>query len=211
MLLRGYPNLYLGHHPPHILVAFSVLSCSGASFKPRVQFRVVRRIPPPAGWYKLNTDESALGNPHPSGGGGICRNESRELIFAFSRGYGVGPNNAAELRAISDGLSLCTSSGLKAVEVETDSRLVVGMINGVSLSSSKWKLWLNQIANSSHSSSSIFRAIFREGNAPVDTVARLGSSSQVNVNYSATKDLPRVTLGLTFLDKVGLGSLRECR
>ncbi|KAG7945159.1 hypothetical protein I3843_15G138800 [Carya illinoinensis] len=43
---------------------------------------------PPKGRLKLNLDGSSLGNPGPSGGGGILRDGNGKLIFAYSMSFG---------------------------------------------------------------------------------------------------------------------------
>ncbi|XP_058111997.1 uncharacterized protein LOC131255316 [Magnolia sinica] len=82
---------------------------------------VVKWLRPPPGWEKINIDGLALGNPGPSSGGGICRDENGAFLFAFHEGYGSGSNVHAEIRAIHDGLLLCFSKGLKNIIVESDS------------------------------------------------------------------------------------------
>ena len=43
---------------------------------------------PPTNHFKLNTDESALGNPGHASGGGILRDYLGNVIFAFSDFFG---------------------------------------------------------------------------------------------------------------------------
>ncbi|XP_058099842.1 uncharacterized protein LOC131244216 [Magnolia sinica] len=151
---------------------------AGGQSKLRAQrhcrFQFVRWVVPSSGWFKLNIDGSSCGNPGLSGGGGLCRNDSGALIFAFYVGYGMGSNNRAELRAVRDSLSLCRSFGLSTVEVETDSKLVANMLNGRSHPSWIWNPWLKRIKNFKRLGTFVFIVIPREGNAPADSLACSG-------------------------------------
>ncbi|XP_055814558.1 uncharacterized protein LOC129884254 [Solanum dulcamara] len=60
---------------------------------------------------KLNTDGSALSNPGNIGGGGILRNASSELIFAYAIPLGAGTYNQAEIKVAIFGLSWCLHLG----------------------------------------------------------------------------------------------------
>jgi hypothetical protein len=53
-----------------------------------------------------------------------------------------------------------------------------------------------------------FQHILREGNGPADSLAKVGSETQVKICHDHFDSLPRQTKGLVFLDKVGLGSIR---
>ncbi|XP_058103383.1 uncharacterized protein LOC131246940 [Magnolia sinica] len=92
---------------------------------------------PTPGWVKLNVDGSSLGNPGPSGGGGICRNDSSAFILGFTVAYGVGSNNMAELFAIYDGMMLCLEKGLDTIILESDSKLLIDSL--IKQSKTPWK------------------------------------------------------------------------
>ncbi|XP_058111811.1 uncharacterized protein LOC131255132 [Magnolia sinica] len=116
------------------------------SSPPAICLDVVKCGRPDSQWVKLNVDGSALNNPGSCGGGGICRREDGNMIFAFSSGYGQGSNNSAEFFSIYKGLSICVRLGLRQVLVESDSKMVVDLINGVSQGGWKWSHWLARIA-----------------------------------------------------------------
>ncbi|XP_058068856.1 uncharacterized protein LOC131218191 [Magnolia sinica] len=141
-------------------------------------------------------------------GGGIYRKEDGELVFAFSHGYGLGTNNKAEFLAIYEGLSICANKGLWNVIVESNSKLVVDMLNRVSQMGWKWYHWVTRITSLDSRGSFRYTHTVREGNRPADGLARLGSKTQSNRVVHATKDLPREICGLVVLDKVGLGVIR---
>nr|POF16994.1 putative ribonuclease h protein [Quercus suber] len=69
----------------------------------------VQRFKPKAGWMKLNTDGSSLGNPSMVGGGGLIRNEEGRWVVGFACKIGITSSFFVELWALRDGLSLCVS------------------------------------------------------------------------------------------------------
>lgn len=61
----------------------------------------VRWIAPSIGWAKLNCDgASKQGNPGHSGGDGIIRDHSRDLICAFGHYYGIHTSMSSEAMAV---------------------------------------------------------------------------------------------------------------
>lgn len=60
---------------------------------------------PSPGWFKLNIDGSA--QDATITGGGVIRNSDGQLVAAFSKFYGTGSHNGAELMALRDGIMLC--------------------------------------------------------------------------------------------------------
>ncbi|XP_043692976.1 uncharacterized protein LOC122643420 [Telopea speciosissima] len=60
---------------------------------------------------KLNVDGASKGNSGPSGGGGVIRDSSGNVVMAFANFYGHCTNTEAEMRLILDGLQLCASKG----------------------------------------------------------------------------------------------------
>ncbi|XP_058071175.1 uncharacterized protein LOC131220234 [Magnolia sinica] len=111
----------------------------GISFLSDPLLEVVKWRRPRPGWIKLNVDDSALGNPGMSRRGGVCRGDNDSFHFAFSLGYGVGLNSMAKLWPVYHGLGLCVDSGFFRVEIESDSKLVVLILNGSSQQSWQWK------------------------------------------------------------------------
>ena len=88
----------------------------------------VKWQPPPEGWVILNTDGAAKGNPGRAGAGGVLRGDRGEWILGFSEFLGHCSSMKAELRAISRGLQLAAGAGFRKIWVQTDSRVVVGML-----------------------------------------------------------------------------------
>ena len=90
--------------------------------------RPIRWSKPIAGWLKLNTDGSSLGNPGLAGGGGLIRNEEGGWVAGFARKIGITTSFLAELWALRDGLSLCVDRSILAVDVELDAKSIVDAI-----------------------------------------------------------------------------------
>ena len=76
---------------------------------------------PKEGIYKLNTDGSAIQDTGKIGGGGILRDHTGKIIYAFSVPLDFGTNNMAELKAAAYGLEWCQQHGYKRIALEVDS------------------------------------------------------------------------------------------
>ncbi|XP_058099694.1 uncharacterized protein LOC131244044 [Magnolia sinica] len=157
----------------------------------------------------MNVDGSSRGNSSLAGGEGICRGDKGQFICACSSGYGIGSNSYAELRAVYEGLLLVLSLGFHHIILESDSLQVVKMLNGISQVSWKWKFWLGRILLLKSRGRIEFAHIFREGNTPADAFACLGSESQSSASLDRLCDLPPRIHCLLFLDKAGLGLIRN--
>ena len=83
---------------------------------------------PPAGWVKLNTDGSALGNPGRAGGGGVIQDHLGHWIKGFSRALGTTNSFIAELWALRDGLIIFKELELSNLIVELDALSVIQMM-----------------------------------------------------------------------------------
>ncbi|XP_075650954.1 uncharacterized protein LOC142621553 [Castanea sativa] len=64
-----------------------------------------------------------------SSGGGKIRNSNGEWVSGYARAIGTTTSVAAELWALRDGLNLCISLNLQAMEIELDAKLVVDLIS----------------------------------------------------------------------------------
>ncbi|KAL0444097.1 UNVERIFIED_CONTAM: putative ribonuclease H protein [Sesamum latifolium] len=66
--------------------------------------KMVRWQSPKVGWFKLNCDGAAKGNPGQAGAGGVVRDSQGRLIFALYEYLGVKTNVFAELMAVVGGV-----------------------------------------------------------------------------------------------------------
>lgn len=66
-----------------------------------------------------------MGNLGLVGGGGIIRDKNGAWLAGFARAIGTATSVEAELWAVRDGLQLCKTMGIQALNVELDARIVV--------------------------------------------------------------------------------------
>jgi ribonuclease HI len=79
----------------------------------------------------IHTDGGARGNPGPAGAGvSIVDAATHQEIEAHAEYLGITTNNQAEYRAVILGLERALALGATAVEVVTDSELLVKQANG---------------------------------------------------------------------------------
>ncbi|XP_058111614.1 uncharacterized protein LOC131254927 [Magnolia sinica] len=177
--------------------------------QPRCSSQVVIWRKPLSGWVKLNIDVLARGNLGAAGGGGVGRGERSKFLFGFHTGYGVASNTRAELWTIHDGLQHCLHLGYPNILVEINSLLVVNFLSGDAVPGWKWKVWIDRINNLSKCRNVNFVHTFREGNRPVNALAKLGNECQRSSLFLDHFDLPLMVRGLLFLDRLALGSVRR--
>ena len=89
---------------------------------------------PVRGWFKLNTDDSSLGNPGAAGGEVVLCSDSGAWINAFSRNIGITTSFLAELWTLRDGQIMCLNLKINALEVELDAKVVVELMNSTCMS-----------------------------------------------------------------------------
>lgn len=146
----------------------------------------VRWEKPQQGWFRLNTDDSALGNPGKAGGGGIIRDDQGNWVAGFSRNIGFSSSFIAELWALRDGLSLCKSLNLNAVDIQIDAKAIVALLADPSYSNS----FAMPIVDDCKQLFSLIPHVrikhcYREANSYADCLARIGSSqSSVFILYN---------------------------
>ena len=80
------------------------------------------------GWYKLNLDGSSLGNPGRASGGGLIRDSNGVWIKGFTCNIRTSSSVEVELWAFRDGLSLCFSLNIVALEIEVDAKVILDWV-----------------------------------------------------------------------------------
>ena len=73
----------------------------------------------------LNTDGCSKGNPGTGGGGGVLRDSSGRLLFAFSAYLGEITSLHAQTSALLIGLRECAQRGFDNVVIQLDSLVLV--------------------------------------------------------------------------------------
>lgn len=117
------PNQNLWFSITH--AATEYIFCAGKPSKAVTkEVRRVRWMRPSNGWVKSNTDDSSLGNLGRVGGSGLIRDANGGWIKGFTCNIGVFSSVDAERWALKDGLSLCLSVNISAVEIEIDAKVV---------------------------------------------------------------------------------------
>ncbi|MFH1857097.1 MAG: ribonuclease HI family protein [Candidatus Omnitrophota bacterium] len=77
----------------------------------------------------LFVDGACSGNPGPAGVGFVLK--KGESNKEFSKYIGIATNNVAEYLSLTYGLQEAIFSGIKEIEVKSDSQLLVNQINGL--------------------------------------------------------------------------------
>ncbi|KAL6517060.1 hypothetical protein OROHE_018020 [Orobanche hederae] len=142
--------------------------------KPIYKILPVRWLKPVEGWWKLNSDGAAKGNPGISAAGGVIRDHLGTPCLMFSEFLGKRSNNYAELYAIWRGLEFYLNHDFVKMWVESDSTLALHMINNKG--TSNWHLHglLIKIWTLIDKMEVRFPHIFREGNVVADWLANEG-------------------------------------
>ena len=139
----------------------------------------VRWNKPEMNWYKLNTDGSAIRNLGKTGGGGIIRDHNGGRISGFSKAIGIATSVEAELWALRDGLKICSSLNLLAVEIELDAKVVMDWVSENTTKNiahfaliSDCRQLMGQIPNLK------VKHCYREANQCANRLAKMGATQQ---------------------------------
>ncbi|KAL6572341.1 hypothetical protein OROMI_013299 [Orobanche minor] len=182
----------------------------GVPAAPKTFFKCcsVRWSKPQPGWWKLNTDGAARGNPGAAAAGGIIRDHMGKPLIMFSEYLGVHTNNFAELYAIWRGLEFCIDNHFNKVWVEVDSKIALSLIEHSTTSHWQLQSIISKIRDFRDSIEIRFSHIFREGNAVADWLANHGCDRKdfyLHDVFSINGKL----LGLTKLDKMSYPYIRS--
>ncbi|KAL6565084.1 hypothetical protein OROMI_016534 [Orobanche minor] len=182
----------------------------GVPAAPKTFFKCcsVRWSKPQPGWWKLNTDGAARGNPGAAAAGGIIRDHMGKPLIMFSEYLGVRTNNFAELYAIWRGLEFCIDNHFNKVWVEVDSKIALSLIEHSTTSHWQLQSIISKIRDFRDSIEIRFSHIFREGNAVADWLANHGCDRKdfyLHDVFSINGKL----LGLTKLDKMSYPYIRS--
>ncbi|KAL6536656.1 hypothetical protein OROMI_026237 [Orobanche minor] len=182
----------------------------GVTAAPKTFFKCcsVRWSKPQPGWWKLNTDGAARGNPGDAAAGGIIRDHVGKPLIMFSEFLGVRTNNLAELYAIWRGLEFCIDNHFNKVWVEVDSKIALSLIEHSTTSHWQLQSIISKIRDFRGSIEIHFSHIFREGNAVADWLANHGCDRKdffLHDVFSISGKL----LGLIKLDKMSYPYIRS--
>ena len=147
---------------------------------------------PPPGWYKLNFDGAARGNPGIAGVGCIINDEDSWWIAMLASPLPLVSNNMAEFEALEKGLQLCLNLGLSKIVIEGDSQIVLNAIRN--------KKTPNWVLNSKlqevlllleNFEDVLIKHIYREGNRFADGLANKGADGESILVHNSEAPPPR--------------------
>jgi ribonuclease HI len=121
----------------------------------------------------LHVDGASRGNPGPSAIGVIIHLPSGEELFSIGRKIGRATNNAAEYRAVIEGMKIARQLGIGGITVRLDSELVVKQLTGAyRTKNTELASLAREVAGQSrHFSRCSFEHVRREENREADRLA----------------------------------------
>lgn len=130
----------------------------------------------------LNVDGSSLGNPGPTGFGGLVRNPDGSWLFGFSGHVGISDVLKAELLGIYNGLKLAWDRGYRHLTCYTDSLIAKNLIVE---HSDTYHIYATIIQDIRDLLDLPWRTellhILREGNQCADHLAKMGAGDDANL------------------------------
>ena len=178
----------------------------------RIAYKLVRWEIKETGRLILNTDGCSKGNPGVGGGGGVLRDSFGVPVIAFSAYLGQTTSLRAETWALLIGLQTCKNRGFENIRVQSDSLLLVEIIQQRIQCPWEIRREIRQILKLLEDPAHLSHC-YREANTVADALSNVGTShphQQVKI-YDSFTMLPRVARGAIFLDKLGLPSVRKIR
>nr|XP_027099065.1 uncharacterized protein LOC113718354 [Coffea arabica] len=165
-----------------------------------------------SGRFILNTDGCSKGNPGLGGGGGVLRDSNGIPLIGFSAYFGETTCLCAEVRALLIGLQTCVHRGFGNLCVQSDSLVLIGILQH--RIQCPWKIrrdirqiW--QFVKDPHR----FSHCYREANKVADALSNVGVSHpehQVKL-YESFNTFPTMARGAIRLDRLGMPSIRKIK
>jgi len=157
--------------------ASQLLTWAAESLEAPISTGVAVKKKSPGAAFTAYVDGASIGNPGPSGIGGVLLDENGEELEQFSEYIGAATNNVAEYRALIHALNRLTTLGADHVRVFTDSQLLQRQTSG------DWKIKdeklreLNRMLRDLIARFSSFEIthIGREKNRAADRLAKRGA------------------------------------
>ncbi|KAG7544019.1 Ribonuclease H domain [Arabidopsis thaliana x Arabidopsis arenosa] len=172
--------------------------------------RQVAWLPPGDGWVKLNTDGASRGNPGLATAGGALRDEHGHWCGGFALNIGICSAPLAELWGVYYGLYLAWERRVTRVELEVDSKLVVGFLT-TGISDSHPLSFLVRLCYGFLSRDWIVRIshVYREANRLADGLANYAFS--LPLGFHALDTIPDVVNSIWLEDIAGTARPRQVR
>ncbi|CAI0601142.1 unnamed protein product, partial [Linum tenue] len=134
----------------------------------------------------LNTDGSVINASGSAAAGGVIREEDGRFVSAFTANLGGGSITRAELMAIVIGLRAAWEVGARKVEVQTDSRVAIDLVQAATESSPHYQLVMQVRRLLERAWQVVLKHIYREANAAADFLASKGHSHAVGEHMIQT-------------------------
>ncbi|EOY06960.1 Uncharacterized protein TCM_021522 [Theobroma cacao] len=151
--------------------------------------QIISWIKPFIGEYKLNVDGSSKSSQN-AAGGGVLRDHTGKLAFAFSENLGPLPSLQAELHALLRGLLLCKERNITNLWIEMDALVAVQMVQQSQKGSHDIRYLLESIRLCLRSFSYRISHIYREGNQAADFLSNKGQTHQSLCVVSEAQEFP---------------------
>ena len=177
-----------------------------------VTYKLVRWEAKESDRFILNTDGCSKGNPGVSGGGGVLRDSNGIPLIGFSAYLGETTSLCAEVRALLIGLQTCVHRGFQNLYVQSDSLLLVGILQNRIQCPWKIRREIRQIWQLVKDPDR-FSHCYREANKVADALSNVGvfhPEHQVKL-YEAFNSFPTMARGAIRLDRLGMPSIRKSK
>ncbi|XP_059075263.1 uncharacterized protein LOC131875215 [Cryptomeria japonica] len=152
-------------------------------------------VPPPPGHYKLHFDDASKGNPGTAGAGMAILDHNAVLISAQCHALGFHSNNFAKCQALSLGIDMAISLGIKHLHIQGDSMVVIQSV--LNCKSNCWylKYLIDHILEKlSFFDTYMLSHCFRELNKLADFLANLAIDSAAFYKNVEIGDIPQDVL-----------------
>lgn len=178
------------------------------NLKSRINIKSLRWSKPSPDRFKLITDGCSKGNLGSSGGGGNLRDDNGQLVLAYAEYYGECSNNVAESKAILYGIQWCITNGFKNVDIESDSMIIINMINDQNKINQHILHITSRINNLKKQGNFKFQHCYREVNNLADYLANLGERQKQNSLFTQDLALPNGAKSWLKNDMEGIPNFR---
>lgn len=139
---------------------------------------------PEIGWYSLNCDGAAKGNPGPAGGGGIIRDHNGTFVSAFQANIGHCSAFRAEVKALQKGLEIAKNLQIAQLEAQLDNLSCIQALNKDSIVGGECVHELRSCHSMLNDASRKIKLIhvYREGNRAAHWLANQGVAHTNNLS-----------------------------
>ncbi|EOX99990.1 Uncharacterized protein TCM_009188 [Theobroma cacao] len=160
---------------------------------------------PSIGEFKLNVDGSSINNFQNAGGGGLLRDHTGTLVFAFSENLEAKNSLQAELLALHSGLLLCQENNISRLWTEMEAMIVIQMLKEGHIGSHDSRYLWASIRQQLKLFSFKISHIHRKGNQATNWLANHGHQHH---GLQVLKEAQGKLRGILTLDKSNLPYVR---